>query len=91
MASNSTICELQPGSNRFTQYGGVTGKAATDWGVYGFGLPAFNKVLKAAAQATKDNGLIMDFCMGPQSGQGVPAKPDNPGLSYELVRLLSGI
>ena len=27
----------------------------------------------------------MDFCMGPQSGQGVPAEPDEIGLSWELV------
>jgi hypothetical protein len=33
--------------------------------------------LKAALQASKDNGLMMDLCIGPQSGQGVPAEPDN--------------
>jgi hypothetical protein len=61
----------------FHQYGGGFGSAATDWDIYGFGTPAYNKVLLAALQATKDNGLIMDFEMGPQSGQGVPAEIDN--------------
>lgn len=29
----------------------------------------------------------MDFSMGPQSGQGVPAEPYEPGLAYNLVRI----
>ncbi|CZR61746.1 uncharacterized protein PAC_11643 [Phialocephala subalpina] len=69
----------------YYMYGGEDGNASTDWDIYGFGTPAYNEILKAAAQATKDHGLIMDFCMGPESGQGAPAEPDNPGLSYELI------
>lgn len=56
-----------------------------DWNIYGYGTSAYRKVLKAALQAHKDHGLLMDFSMGPQSGQGVPAEPDNPGLVWELV------
>lgn len=63
----------------------MQGPAATDWSIYGYGTPAYRQVLKAALQTHKDNGLIMDFAMGPQSGQGVPAQPDEPGLSWELV------
>ncbi|UDD54805.1 hypothetical protein AFCA_002448 [Aspergillus flavus] len=55
-----------------------------DWNIYGYGTSAYRKVLKAALQAHKDHGLLMDFSMGPQSGQGVPAEPDNPGLVWEL-------
>jgi hypothetical protein len=58
---------------------------ATDWNIYGYGTPAYRDVLKAALQVHKDLGLIMDFSMGPQSGQGVPAEPDEPGLEYNLV------
>ncbi|QMW39076.1 hypothetical protein G4B11_002356, partial [Aspergillus flavus] len=56
-----------------------------DWNIYGYGTSAYRKVLKAALQAHKDHGLLMDFSMGPQSGQGVPAEPDNPGLVWEVV------
>lgn len=59
----------------------------TDWDIYGFGTPAYKSILKAALQATKDNDLVMDFAMGPQSGQGVPAEPENRTFSL----LLKGI
>lgn len=60
----------------------------TDWNIYGFGTTAYRNVLKAALQAHKDNGLVMDFALGPESGQGVPAEPDNPGLTWELVSII---
>ncbi|KAH7417837.1 hypothetical protein BKA64DRAFT_738388 [Cadophora sp. MPI-SDFR-AT-0126] len=66
-------------------YGGQVGNPVTDWSIYGFGTPAYNKILRAAAQATKDNGLVIDLALGPESGQGVPAEWDNPGLAYDLV------
>ncbi|KAI1137565.1 hypothetical protein F5Y05DRAFT_419507 [Hypoxylon sp. FL0543] len=69
----------------YYNYGGSSGSAATDWNVYGYGTSAYREVLKAALQAHKDNALVMDFSMGPQSGQGVPAEPDNPGLAWDLV------
>ncbi|KAI1409815.1 hypothetical protein F5Y13DRAFT_202982 [Hypoxylon sp. FL1857] len=79
----------------YYNYGGSSGSAATDWNIYGYGTPAYREVLKAALQAHKDNGLVMDFSMGPQSGQGVPAEPDNPGLAWDLVSynatILNGI
>lgn len=56
------------------------GPATTNWSTYGYATPAYRKVLKAALC------LLMDFSMGPQSGQGVPAEPDNPGLAWELVK-----
>ncbi|OTA58863.1 hypothetical protein K449DRAFT_436352 [Hypoxylon sp. EC38] len=69
----------------YYNYGGSSGSAATDWNIYGYGTSAYREVLKAALQAHKDNALVMDFSMGPQSGQGVPARPDNPGLAWDLV------
>ncbi|KAH7409052.1 hypothetical protein BKA64DRAFT_773603 [Cadophora sp. MPI-SDFR-AT-0126] len=69
----------------YYNYGGEGAPQVTDWNVYGVGTPAYNRVLKAAAQASKENGLVMDLCMGAQSGQGAPAKSDNPGLAYDLV------
>ena len=61
---------------------------ATDWDIYGYATPTYRDVLRAALKAHKDLGLRMDFAMGPQSGQGVPAEPDEPGLAYNLVRAL---
>ncbi|KAI1399275.1 hypothetical protein F4819DRAFT_465758 [Hypoxylon fuscum] len=69
----------------YYNYGGLFGTPATDWNIYGYGTPAYREVLKAALQAHKDQGLVMDFAMSPQSGQGVPAEPDNPGLSWNLI------
>ncbi|KAI0839450.1 hypothetical protein F5Y06DRAFT_303174 [Hypoxylon sp. FL0890] len=69
----------------YYNYGGTQGSPATDWNIYGYGTPAYREVLKAALEAHKDNDLVMDFSMGPQSGQGVPAEPDNPGLAWDLV------
>ncbi|KAF7898807.1 hypothetical protein EAE99_012363 [Botrytis elliptica] len=61
----------------FYLYGGQIGKPTSDWSTYGFG--------NAAAQATKENGLVIDLALGPESGQGVPAEWNNPGLAYDLI------
>jgi hypothetical protein len=46
-------------------------------------IPA-DDVFKAFAQAHKDNGLIMDFAIGPNQGTGVPAPIDTEGLAWDL-------
>lgn len=71
----------------YFNYGGEQGPPPKeiDWNVYGFATEAYRETLESALKATKQNGLIMDFSMGPQSGQGVPAEPDDIGLSWELV------
>lgn len=56
-----------------------------DWAEFGYGTPAFKKVFTTAAQAAKKHGLVMDFAIGPNQGQGVPAIPETPGLALELV------
>ncbi|KAI1119902.1 hypothetical protein F5Y10DRAFT_259411 [Nemania abortiva] len=71
--------------NSYYSYGGMQGPAATDWDIYGFGTPAYINILRTALQAHKDNGLIMDYTAGPQSGQGVPAEPQNPGLTWDVI------
>ncbi|KAL9068938.1 MAG: hypothetical protein Q9157_006341 [Trypethelium eluteriae] len=58
--------------------------APTNWEVYGWGTPAWKQVFDVVAQAHKDNGMIMDFAMGPNQGQGVPADPDNDGLMWDI-------
>ncbi|KAL1856677.1 hypothetical protein Plec18167_009116 [Paecilomyces lecythidis] len=56
-----------------------------DWAEFGYGTPAFKKVFTTAAQAAKTHGLVMDFAIGPNQGQGVPAIPETPGLALELL------
>ncbi|KAE8395445.1 hypothetical protein BDV23DRAFT_178499 [Aspergillus alliaceus] len=67
--------------------GGVLGGAppGDDWSKYGFGTPAFNRIFYAALEAHRDAGLVMDFAIGPNQGQGVPAEPDDEGLQWDLV------
>ncbi|KAH7245011.1 hypothetical protein BKA59DRAFT_526423 [Fusarium tricinctum] len=69
-------------------YGGTpegTGNfSPVDWSIYGWGTPAWREQLNVVAQAHRDNGLIMDFAMGPNQGQGVPAEPGIDGLAWDL-------
>ncbi|KAL2004612.1 hypothetical protein VTN00DRAFT_3348 [Thermoascus crustaceus] len=55
-----------------------------DWTTYGWGTPTWKKLFDTLARAHKDNGLIMDFAMGPNQGQGVPAPDDSDGLMWDL-------
>ncbi|KAK5170341.1 uncharacterized protein LTR77_004928 [Saxophila tyrrhenica] len=66
----------------FYNYGG--GTPVVDWVKYGFGTPAFNRIFRAALETHRECGLYMDFAMGPNQGQGVPAETDNPGLQWDL-------
>jgi hypothetical protein len=58
----------------------------SDWSTFNFGTPAFRAQFKAALEAHREGRLIMDFAMGPNQGQGVPAEPDDEGLQWDLVR-----
>jgi hypothetical protein len=71
----------------FYNYGGEAGDPPpqADWVTNGFGTPAFRDVFRAALQAHKDSGLLMDFALGPNQGQGVPASSDDRGLQWDLV------
>jgi hypothetical protein len=56
-----------------------------DWATYGWGTEAWKEVFTTAAQAHKDNGLIMDAALGPNQGAGAPAEVDSDGLLWDLV------
>ena len=60
------------------------GPIPTDWTRYGWGTEAWVTLLTAALQATKDQGLIMDFALGPNQGAGVPAEDNSPGIMWDL-------
>ncbi|KAM0138973.1 hypothetical protein ACHAO1_003305 [Botrytis cinerea] len=74
----------------YFMYGGQIGEPASDWSTYGFGTPAYNKILNTAAQATKDNDLVIDLALGPESGQGVPAEWDNPWQISHNIKVSAG-
>ena len=42
-------------------------------------------VQDATLQATKDNGLLVDFTLGPNQGAGVPTPADDNGLLWDLA------
>ncbi|KAK2751243.1 secreted protein [Colletotrichum kahawae] len=70
----------------FYNYGGQLGPppVGVNWSTSGFGTPDFIKTLIAGLEAHKESGLLMDFAIGPNQGQGVPADPGNEGLQWDL-------
>ncbi|KAE9575722.1 hypothetical protein CGMCC3_g8271 [Colletotrichum fructicola] len=70
----------------FYNYGGQLGPppVGVNWSTSGFGTPDFIKTLIAGLEAHKESGLSMDFAVGPNQGQGVPADPSNEGLQWDL-------
>ncbi|KAF2108840.1 hypothetical protein BDV96DRAFT_636539 [Lophiotrema nucula] len=64
----------------YTKYSGLP-----DWSKYGFGTPAFVSLFKDALKAAEKNGILMDFALGANQGQGIPAEVSTPGLAVELL------
>lgn len=56
-----------------------------DWNVFGFGTPAFVSLFKDSLKAAQDAGLLMDFALGPNQGQGVPSEAGTSGLAVHLL------
>lgn len=71
----------------FYNYGGQLGPppVGVNWSTSGFGTPNFIKTLIAGLEAHNESGLSMDFAIGPNQGQGVPADASNEGLQWDLV------
>lgn len=59
--------------------------AGADWAKANFGTPEFSAIFRAALEAHSETGLKMDFAMGPNQGQGVPASTQDEGLQWDLV------
>jgi hypothetical protein len=57
----------------------------TDWNKYGFGTPAFNSQFKDVLKAAETAGIVFDYALGANQGQGVPSKPLTPGLAMQLL------
>lgn len=58
----------------------------SDWSKYGYGTQVFLKIFKDVLLAHQRHNLSMDFALGPNQGQGVPAESTNEGLQCDLVR-----
>ncbi|OBR14858.1 Secreted protein [Colletotrichum higginsianum IMI 349063] len=71
----------------FYNYGGELGgpPLGVDWSTYGFGTPAYLQLFTSALEAHKEGGMAMDFSLGPNQGQGIPAHHDDEGLQWDLV------
>ncbi|KAM0491001.1 hypothetical protein ACHAP8_010980 [Fusarium lateritium] len=71
----------------FYEYGGELGvmPKGANWSTYGFGTPAYRDILKDALEAHSEAGILMDFIIGPNQGQGVPANSEDKGLQWDLV------
>ncbi|KAI9714496.1 MAG: hypothetical protein M1820_000457 [Bogoriella megaspora] len=69
-------------------YGGTAQGTGTfapdDWSIYGWGTPAWQSAFNTLLQAHVDNDLIVDFALGPNQGQGVPAPEHSEGLAWDL-------
>lgn len=75
--------------NPLFQYGGQFGARppGANWSSANFGTPLFQNILRASLEAHEENGLRMDFGIGPNQGQGVPASVEDEGLMWDLVRV----
>ncbi|KAI8717106.1 hypothetical protein NCS52_00785100 [Fusarium sp. LHS14.1] len=71
----------------FYEYGGELGMmpAGANWSTYGFGTPAYRHLFKTALQTHLQKGTLMDFIIGPNQGQGVPADATNTGLQWDMI------
>ncbi|KAL2823799.1 hypothetical protein BDW59DRAFT_180464 [Aspergillus cavernicola] len=70
----------------FFDYGGALNPhPPINWSAYNFGTPPFVDIFKRALNAHADHGLVMDFALGPNQGQGVPAEVDNKGLQWDMM------
>ncbi|KAJ4156169.1 hypothetical protein NW754_007793 [Fusarium falciforme] len=71
----------------FYEYAGDIGPPppGVDWSTFGFGTEPFKEHFKTALRAHAENGMLMDFALGPGMGHGVPAKPDDEGLQWDLI------
>ncbi|KAL1617257.1 hypothetical protein SLS56_011061 [Neofusicoccum ribis] len=78
------------GGVEFIPYYGYGGTIDTyfpesNWSKNGFGTPAFLEMFQTALEAHKSYGMVMDFALGPNQGQGVPAESNDEGLQWDLA------
>ncbi|KAF2018794.1 hypothetical protein BU24DRAFT_439235 [Aaosphaeria arxii CBS 175.79] len=77
----------------FYEYGGIFNQPAPgiSWSKYAFGTKYYNELLRLALEAHHEYGLLMDFALGPNQGQGVPSSPDAEGLQWDLYPFFTNL
>lgn len=55
---------------------------------YSYGSNASRELFRAAMETAEEEGLLVDFAVAANQGQGVPAEPGTPGLAVHLVSFL---
>lgn len=70
-------------------YGATTSSSQvivpSDWTLYGWGTEAWRNLTLFTLKECKAKDLVLDFAIGPNQGNGVPAKPETDGLMMDLV------
>ncbi|KAF2258204.1 hypothetical protein CC78DRAFT_479443 [Lojkania enalia] len=69
----------------FYLYGFANSPSLPDWSQYGFGTPAFVSLFKSILQTAKQTGIVIDYSLGANQGQGVPTEVGVPGLAVQLL------
>lgn len=69
----------------YPRYIAEGGPTPTDCTIYGWGTPAWKELQDTCLQAAKEQGLVMDFALGPNQGSGVPAHQDDEGIMWDLI------
>lgn len=55
---------------------------------YSYGSNASRALFRAAMETAEEEGLLVDFAVAANQGQGVPAEPGTPGLAVHLVSFI---
>ncbi|KAL2835883.1 hypothetical protein BJX68DRAFT_273689 [Aspergillus pseudodeflectus] len=61
------------------------GDDPSHWGEFGYGTEAYRRIFRVAMETAKEEGLLMDFAVAANQGQGVPAAPGTEGLAMHLT------
>lgn len=79
------IADVGAGGIEWLPYYQLRGDQSSDWAAYGYGSAAFVRVNRAAFQAAAERGIVVDFAVGANQGQGVPSVVGTGGLAVHLV------
>jgi hypothetical protein len=79
------VGDVGSGGIELLGYPSASGGTLIDNTKYAWGGKAWQQLLKVSLRTTKSLGLLMDVAIGPFQGAGVPAKPDDEGVQWDLA------
>lgn len=83
------MASVGAGGFEFLPYYQIGSVPSSDWSEYAYGSKASREIFRAAMETAEEEGLLMDFAVAVNQGQGVPAEPGTLGLAVHLVSALS--